>query len=248
MDIKYKDKDMEISIKNINKNAILTGEELDSVMKIIKLFKDSQESVKASFNDIIKSATEEKPKKMKAINDRPDVRDRLPNQVDLSELEIKKAVTEEPMIRCPICGQSSTAIVCINEDNEYYLLRKVNKKGKDTFETTIKCDSLDDVTKLYKPIDASPMDYYDDITKIKISKTLRDTDMNVSNDTKIICPVCTNQNPFSKWVDAFKHPLDFGFETEMLCDICGEEAVETIDKDKNKIIQCEHCGFKKPAL
>lgn len=250
MDIKYKDKDVEISIKNINKNAILTGEELESVVKIIQLFKTNQNSIKTSFDNIIKDAIpKEEPKKMQASNnDRPVIRDRLPNQVDLSELEIKRAVTEEPMIRCPVCGQSSTAIVVIKDDEEYYLLRKINKNGKDTFETVLKCDNYEDVMKLYKPSDASELDYYEDVTKIKIAKNLRNTDLNVSNDTKLICPLCLDNSVFSKWVEAFKHPLDFGFETEMLCDVCGEEAVETIDKDKNKVIQCEHCGFKKQTL
>ena len=250
MDIKYKDKDVEISIKNINKNAILTGEELESVVKIIQLFKSNQNSIKTSFDNIIKDAIpKEEPKKMQASsNDRPVVRDRLPNQVDLSELEIKRAVTEEPMIRCPGCGQSSTVIVVIKDDEEYYLLRKINKNGKDTFETVLKCDNYEDVMKLYKPSDASALDYYEDVTKIKIAKNLRNTDLNVSNDTRLICPLCLDNSVFSKWVEAFKHPLDFGFETEMLCDVCGEEAVETIDKDKNKVIQCEHCGFKKQTL
>jgi hypothetical protein len=43
MDIKYKDKDVEIVIKNVNKNAILTNDELDSVTKIITMLKGFKE-------------------------------------------------------------------------------------------------------------------------------------------------------------------------------------------------------------
>ena len=247
MDIKYKDKDVEISIKNVNKNAILTNDELESVVKIINLFKDFKTPMKELLSTTVQKPAEERQSSVANNDDRPVIRDRIPNQVDLSEYEIKQAVTQEPMIRCPECGQSSKAIVRIN-DTENYLLRKVTKNNKKTFETVMALESEEAITNMLKPEDANIMDYHNDIMKIKQNKKLKGTDLNVSNETKIQCPCCHKINPFSKWVDAFKDPLLFGFETENLCEVCGKEAVKAIDENKNEIIQCEYCGYKDPVV
>lgn len=243
MNIEYKDKDVEISIKNISGD--IDKEDYEYVIKIIELFKGFGTPLREALLPVAKQIQEtETPK---SLDDRPIVRDRLPNQIDLSELEIKKAVTTEPMIRCPQCGQASKVIARIS-DTENYLLRKTNKNGKDTFETVMQLESEDAIDKICKPEQADIMDYHNDIVKIRVSAKLRNTDLNVSNDTTLQCPICRGENKFSDWVEAFKNPLNFGFETECLCDVCGHEAVEAIDKDKNKIIHCEDCGFEKPAL
>lgn len=244
MDIEYKDKDVEISIRNINKNNV-GNEEFENVIKIINLLKDFKAPIKEVLKPIIEQKTQGKTKDKE--EDRPVVRDRLPNQIDLSELEIKKAVTTEPMIRCPHCGQASKAIVHISA-TENYLLRKTNKNGKDTFETIAQLDSIEAIDNICKPENANILDYHSDIAKIKVPAKLKNTDLNVSNETILQCPVCRDKNKFSDWVNAFKNPLDFGFETDCLCDVCGHEAVAAIDKDKNKVIRCEDCGFEKPAL
>ena len=247
MDIKYKDKDVEIVIKNVNKNAILTNDELDSVTKIITMLKGFKEPMQQYVAKATKDALPS-PEKVKEIaEERPVIRDRIPNQVDLSKLEIKKAVTEEPMIRCPNCGQASKAVVQIS-DSEYYLLRKVNKNGKKTFETVMAFEDEEAVNNICMPEGAKILDYHTDIMEIKQSKKLKDTDLNVVNETTIMCPCCREKNQFSQWVHAFKYPLDFGFETETLCDICGGEAVKAIDENKNEILQCERCGNKEPIV
>lgn len=248
MDIKYKDKDVEISIKNVNKNAILTNEELDSVVKIINLFKGFKEPVQNFVSTAVKDALpQSEPVKEPAKEERPVIRNRIPNQVDLSELEIKKAVTEEPMIRCPHCGQSSKAIVRIGQ-TENYLLRMVTKGNKKTFETVLELTDEESVNNVLMPEGASVTDYHNDIMKIKQSKKLKGTDLNVDNNTVIQCPCCREKETFSKWSEAFKYPLEFGFETETLCPICGGEAVKAIDENKNEILQCEHCGNKEPIV
>ena len=247
MDIKYKDKDVEIFIKNANKNAILTNDELDSVVKIINILKGFKEPMRQYVAEATKSALPNPEKTKEIADERPVIRDRIPNQVDLSEYEIKKAVTEEPMIRCPNCGQASKAIVRIN-DTENYLLRKVTKNNKKTFETVMTLENEEAIINILKPKDANIIDYHNDIMKIKQNKKLKDTDLNVSNETKLQCPCCHKINTFSKWVDAFKDPLLFGFETENLCEVCGKEAVKAIDANKNEIIQCEHCGYKEPVV
>lgn len=245
MDIKYKSKNVELSINNINNESVSNNEELVKLIELLKGFEKDFLSSSDS-NDVVKNISTEKSK-VTVSTERPVIRDRLPNQIDLSELEIKKAVTTEPMIRCPQCGQASKTIARIS-DTENYLLRKVNKKGKDTFETVMQLEDEDAIDKICKPEQADIMDYHNDIIKIKVPAKLRNTDLNVSNDTTLQCPICRGENKFSDWVEAYKHPLDFGFETECLCDVCGHEAVESIDKDKNKVIKCEDCGFTKPAL
>lgn len=244
MDIKYKDDKVEISIKNINKNSILVDSELNSVVKIIEILRDFNGEIKTGLTNIIKEQKKENKESLK--DSKPVVRDRLPNQVDLSELDIKKAMTTEPMIRCPSCGQSSKAIIHIEKDKNYFI-RKIKKGNKETFETFLALDE-EETKKIKRPIPSRIIDYHDDIMKIKAQKDLVNTDINVKADTMVLCPVCACLNDFSNWVDAYEHPLEHGFETENLCEICGAEAVETIDKNKKKVIKCESCGFTKPML
>ena len=248
MDVEYRDKDIEISIRNVNKNTV-GDKEFENVMKIITLFKEFATPFKEAVLPIVKQALPEVKEKPEKVNkeDRPVIRDRIPNQVDLSTLEIKKAVTNEPMIRCPHCGQASKTIVCIN-DCENYLLRKITKNGKKTFETVMVLEDQEAIDNICMPEGANITDYHSDIMKIKQSKKLQNTDLNVSNETMLLCPCCKEKEPFSKWVDAFQHPLEFGFETETLCDICGGEAVKAIDENKHEIIQCESCGNKETIV
>lgn len=248
MDIKYKDDKVEISIKNINKNSILVDSELNSVVKIIEILRDFNGEIRTGLTNIIKDTKqEEKEIKTKDVkdNERPVVRERIPNKVDLSDYEIKSAVTTEPMIRCPCCGQSSKAIVHI--DNEFYYLRKSKNKNKETFDTIMVMQSEEEVNNIIKPEDSDILDYHHDIMDIKIPSKLKNTDLNVDNNTELLCPICNETKKFNEWVDAYNNPLDY-FETDMLCDICGGEAVEKINKDKTKVIICECCGYEKPVI
>ena len=245
MDIRFKNDKVDIAITNIDKDIIHHENEMDNIINIIKVlqsfeFTDTMQKTVTAIQE-----KKEQPKNIQTSVDRPVIRDRLPNTVDLSELEMKKAVTEEPMVRCPECGQSSTVLVEI-DDTHNYLMRKVVNEKKETFETVMELTSEKDINNILMPASASPLDYHNDIMKIKIPKKLKDVDINVSNETKICCPVCGNSaHTFKEWVEAFKHPLDFGFETENLCDVCGQEAVNTFDENKNEVIVCESCGSKK---
>ena len=240
MDIRFRNEKVEIIFNNIDKDTIHNKEEMDCIMKIIELFKsfDSTE-IKTIIND-----NDVKSKVKKEIEDRPIIRDRIPNTIDMSELEIKKAVTEEPMIRCPHCGQSSVVIVDIS-NTERYMLRKTIKNGKETFETILLMEDDNQLNNMIRKDDVDKLDYYNDIVKIKPFKNVKDSDINVDNDTDLICPMCNQKFKFKSWVDAFKDPLSFGFESESPCDVCGGETVEAIDKDKNITIKCEKCGFIK---
>ena len=235
LSIEYKDKNVEIAIRGLN-NLSFGERESKVIINFINSLKGCNEDIEIKDYNITKDANTKSKN-----DDRPMIRERLPNQIDMSELEIKKAVTEEPMIRCSCCGQASKAIVHISA-TEYYLLRKVKKGNKKTFETVMSLDSLDAVNKIIKPGKSSILDYHNDIMKIKQDKKLKNTDLNVSSETIIQCPVCGTKASFKTWTEAFKHPIEFGFETDLLCDVCGKEAVSTIDKDKNEIIKCEYCG------
>ncbi len=235
MDIKYKTDKVEIVIKDIRKGEVLSDEEIANIVKIIDLLKDEDSSISTGVSKIIKAPV----KSNNSSDDRPVVRDRLPNQVDLSELELKKAVGTEPNIRCSHCGQSFIAVVSVS-DCEYYLIRKEGS----SFEVIVQYESTDDIDKISKPADANFMDYCNDIKKIKQKKSYKGLDLNVDNNTLLLCPVCKGKGPLSKWIEAYENPLDFGFETEYLCSVCGGEAVKSIDKDKNVVIKCENkdCG------
>ena len=244
MDIKYKDKDVEISIKNVNKNAILTNEELNSVIKIIELFKDYDGSIKSSLDNIVKNDMKKESKKVQQQDDRPVIRDRLPNQIDMSELDIKKAITNHPMIRCPHCGQSSKAIVHIGP-SEYYYIRKDNKE----FNIIMKLNDYEEINNVCLPKESDVTTYHNDIENIKVPNKYKNVDLNVNENTVFECPICRQKESFNQWNMAFETPLNF-FETDKLCEICGGEMVNVLvtDENGNKNVnqeQCEACGNKK---
>lgn len=247
MDIKYKNKEMEISIKGVNKNAFLNEQELNGIVRIIELFKNNTETITSSFAktiEEIKSSDSVNNEKIININDeRPIIRNRIPNEVDLTELEIKKATTETPMIRCPGCGQSSKTIV--NIDDEAYYLRKDYVNGKEEFVIIANMLNDKEIDGICKKPDADIMDYHNDIAKIKIPKKYKNHDLNVNNNTLLECPICREKHKFLKWVDVFKHPVDYGFESDMLCDVCGHEAVTILKKDNLSEVKCEKCGYSK---
>ena len=233
MDIQYKNNSIEFSFANVSNG------ELNKVINIINMFLNNTNN-DISAEDIINIPIESVP--IKKTDDRPAIRDRLPNEIDLSELKISKIGTEHSMIRCPKCGQSSFAIVVIKMDESYYVARRMNKENKEEFSVILKLNDVKEIKEICKPKNANIIDYFNDISKIHMKDNV---DLNVNSDTLIRCPICMHEDSFQHWSDAFKYPLEFSFETETLCDLCGHEAVEVIRKDGAKEIQCEDCGFKK---
>lgn len=226
----------EISMTNISEHFL----ETKNFLELLKIF-----DLKC---DDVKEDTENTENKkiipiIRKNEERSLVKDRLPNTIDLSELEIKKAVTEEPMIRCSTCGQSNKAIIIINKDHNYYMQKRM-VNNKESYITLL--DMKDsDVDGMCKPSEASISDYTKDIDDLKVPKALKDVDINVDVNTEILCPICGAQDTFNNWAEAFKHPLEYGFETELLCDMCGQEAADIIQKDNKHVIRCESCGYKK---
>ena len=169
--------------------------------------------------------------------DRMVIRPRIPNNiVDINDLTIEKAVTENALVRCPNCGQAHCLSVPSN--NHIYLMRrdfKNNEFGIVAEFDSLHCQSFIDVC--CKP-DTNRKAYYDDLQTLDFEY---DADFTVDNDTEIFCPVCCNSSEFSTWKDAFENPLVY-FETEHLCDACGGEKLEKLVK-KNKVYQCDKCGL-----
>jgi len=239
MDIKieYEKDKFAISIKD---SSGLDSILIDSVIKIIDKLKDSNTVSEQEPNNII-----EMPTKQPEIKDKSMVRNRLPNEIDLSKYNIKNAKRSEPMIRCPNCGQASKVIV-LNVDNQNYLMRVTHENHESHFELVI---SLSDekINDICKPEDADIMDYHKDIMNIKASSKFKNLDLNVNGYTELLCPVCKEKHIFTEWTNAFQYPLQFNFETENLCEVCGGEMIEIVQKGK-KIMKCESCGFEQPVV
>lgn len=250
MNLKFKNDVKEITIQDIPESLLSSNEGREYILAIIETLYDNPErKSNVNLSDVDNNKVINFSKDIKTqVKDRPVIRDRLPNTVDLSELEIKKAVTEEPMIRCPNCGQSSTVIVIVS-DTVAYLMRKETVDNKETFKIVTELEPTEEnIENASLKYSVAPMVYYKDIQSIKRKKKYDGLDIAVDNNTDIYCPMCREKHKFSNWLEAYRSPLELGFETELLCDVCGGEAVQTIDSKRNKILRCESCGFTKIVL
>lgn len=253
MDISYKNGDKSFEIKGLDK-TVISEQNIEELIKLLKYSVDEPYILPLELDEKkikkIKELTKDTTvtSDVKREEERPVVRKRLPNEVDLSDVELKKAVTTEPMLRCPKCGQSAVIVVTIDE-NHVYLMRKETNDTKDTYTLVAQLKNNDDIKAVeyqyHENKFGNKCKYHEEIMKMDISKDVRNEDLNVDMNTSVYCPVCCTFHKYSEWIECFKHPLDFGFETEHLCDVCGGEVVEQIDKDKKKILHCEKCGYNK---
>lgn len=167
--------------------------------------------------------------------ERPAFRDRLPNSVvDVKDLTIEKAVTENALVRCPKCGQAHCLAVPSN--NHIYLMRRDYSKNE--FGIIAEFSSLESsefVNACCKP-DTNRNAYFNDLQGFTF---VDNADFTVDNDTEIFCPVCCKSDDFREWKKAFNTPLEF-FETEHLCDACGGEMLPKMVKGK-PYQECDKC-------
>ncbi len=182
-----------------------------------------------------------KTKQVQNITDEFKIRKRIPNNVvDVRELNIKQAVTEKALVRCPVCGQSH--ILAVNSGNRIYVMRKFYSIDKlDEFRIIAEFDSLNSqefVNMCCKP-ETDKKAYFEDLQQVPM---IDDKDFTVTNQTEVFCPVCCASSEFIEWKKAFDNPLDY-FETEHLCDACGGEVITQMIK-KQKINKCEKCGHE----
>lgn len=168
--------------------------------------------------------------------ERPAFRDRLPNNiVDIKDLNIKQAITEKALVRCPNCGQAHC--IAVNSGNIVYMMKR--NFHSDDFNIIAEFDSItssDFVNMCCKP-ETDRKAYFEDIQSISV---INSNDFVINNESEIFCPVCNKSNTFYNWKKAFDEPLTF-FETEHLCDVCGGEVVEKINKNIKTYI-CDSCG------
>lgn len=169
------------------------------------------------------------------------IRKRLPNSVvNIEDLSIQQAVTEQALVRCPKCGQSH--VLAVNSGNHIYVMRKFySLTQSDEFRIIAEFDSLtsqDFINMCCKP-DTDRKAYFEDIQKAKM---LDDKDFAVTNETEVFCPVCCKSSSFMDWKEAYENPLQF-FETEHICDACGGEKLEKLIR-KHKVYQCDKCGLQ----
>lgn len=194
------------------------------------------ENAKISLQSVGFEQFKEKPKA--PVRDDFKIRDRLPNNiVDVKELDIKQAVIEEALVRCPHCGQAHC--LAVNAGSKIYLMER--NFNNNEFNIIAEFDSLtsnDFVNVCCKP-DTNRLDYFNDLQNALV---INYEDFAANNDTEVFCPVCCQSDSFMNWKNAFENPLDY-FETEHLCDVCGGETVTKMVK-KTKITKCEHCGHE----
>ena len=186
---------------------------------------------------IEQSKSEEEKTTSVVPTERPAIRGRIPNNiVNIEDLSLTQAVTENALVRCPHCGQAHAIIV--NDNTGIYLMRKDYQKNE--FIVIAEYGINDDgfIDACCKD-DTDRQTYFKDLQK---QPELSDiTQFNVTNETELFCPVCRNSNDFKQWKDAYENPLNF-FETDQLCDACGGEKLPKVIKNKT-VYCCDKCGL-----
>lgn len=166
------------------------------------------------------------------------IRERIPNNVvDVKELDIKQAVTEKALVRCPKCGQAHC--LAVNSGSKIYVMER--DFNKNDFNTIAEFDSLTSkgfIGMCCKP-DTDKKAYFNDLQNVSV---ISYDDFTVNNDTEVFCPVCCESDTFLNWKNAYENPLEY-FETEHLCSVCGGEMITKMVK-KQKINKCEKCGHE----
>lgn len=166
------------------------------------------------------------------------IRERIPNNVvDIKELDIKQAVTEKALVRCPKCGQAHC--LAVNSGSKIYVMER--DFNKNDFNTIAEFDSFTNkgfIGMCCKP-ETDKKAYFNDLQNVSVVSY---DDFTVNNDTEIFCPVCCESDTFLNWKNAYENPLEY-FETEHLCSVCGGEMITKMVK-KQKINKCEKCGHE----
>lgn len=166
------------------------------------------------------------------------IRPRIPNNiVDIRDLNIKQAITEKALVRCPHCGQAHC--LTVNSGDNIYVMERDFVKNE--FNVIAEFDSLNsnEFIGMCCKSDTDRLAYFNDLQNIQ---AINKNDFTANNDTEIFCPVCCTSNDFLQWKKAFENPLEY-FETEHLCDICGGEKLEKIIREEKKYV-CESCGYE----
>lgn len=215
-----------------------TEDVLHHMNKAISELTSNDIPAKENTTELIKPKVE-LPKSAPVTPERPAFRDRLPNNVvDVKELTITQAVTENALVRCPECGQAHAIVV--KSGNTMHLMRKDYVKNEFITISHIDASDASALAGVCCKEDTDRLDYFIDLQGFN---ELESEDFAVNNETEILCPVCNKSNTFIHWKEAFDMPLS-RFETEHLCDACGGEVVEKLVKGK-ACTHCEKCGLEQ---
>lgn len=160
------------------------------------------------------------------------IRERIPNNtVDIEKLDIKQAVTENALVRCPKCGQAHSLIV--KDGKKLFLMRK-NYDRKE-FQIISEAE-LSQINQLLC-YENKFVECFEDLQN---AKAIEDKDFAVTNESELFCPVCHQSDTFINWKDAWENPLHF-FETDNICEICGGEVSMSVKKDGHEGGICNKC-------
>lgn len=237
MKIKIKTKDTEISIKGYH----------GSLMDIMSLYENIKKSPVHMTVPVIRAEDEKAKAELKEALDEQketefNIRERLPNNVvDVKQLDVKQAVIENALVRCPQCGQAYALIV---KDGDKLILMRRNF---DTNEFEIVAEANE---SQIEEIIASEGKYQEYFKLMQDSVVIDSSDFAVNNESEIFCPLCHLSDTFYHWKDAWENPLHF-FEYEDVCDICGGEMSYSVSRDSkgknpDKYIKvCNQCGRTK---
>lgn len=197
----------------------------NTTQNVVKIKEDSQNNVN--------SMHDKEHAVIKSNNDIYNIRKRLPNNViDVASLDVKQAMTENALIRCPHCGQAHAAIIKQQDSNFYFMIRDFKDNE---FKVLSEFDSsnLEEINRMYCP-DSKEMrpQYFKDLRNFK-TELRSDIDLVVDNDTEIICPVCQKRSSFLHWKKAWEEPSNY-FEYSNICDICGNEMMIDINSSNRQ--------------
>lgn len=160
------------------------------------------------------------------------IRERIPNNVvDVEQLDVKQAVTENALVRCPYCGQAHALIV--QDSNKLYLMRK--NYDKNEFQIVSEAE-LSELNQLL----CYENKYVECFKDLQNAPEVTWNDFAVTNDSEIFCPVCHQGSSFMKWKDAWENPLHY-FETDSICEICGGEVSIAVIKEGHVNGVCNKC-------
>lgn len=225
MKIRIKTKDVSFSVDGFN----------GSMQEIVDLYKEISSNTTGIYEkQYVESHTEKKQYETSVITEeKSPIRDRLPNNIiDIKDLDVQKAMTENVLVRCPHCGQACAIIV----KDKYKLF--LMKRDFEANEFVIIAEAEESELPILIAKDGGAKKYYDSIYDKKV---INSSDFAVNDDTEIFCPICHESNDFYKWKDAFSNPWKF-FEHERICNICGGELSSVIDSKNSNLMVCDKCG------
>ena len=226
--------------------AIIAANAMDNTLAERSIENDNAESNVTPVQNIKQETGKvvQLPQK-KTSEDRPVIRDRLPNEIRPGDYQLEQAQTERILIRCPECGQAHCAAV--QADGSIYILEKLNGEFKPVMESQIGdgVEGVEFLNSISRNDDESALDYY---LSMQQCKPMNNDDFAVTPETEIFCPVCHKSNALKMWDAAWRDPATVGIEYNHVCDVCGGEMDSVPTAEGRIMMVCDKCGYKEALL